>query len=134
MTIDEAIRELIGEDAITDQATLQERLAGRGHSVTQPTLSRHLRRLGVRKVNGVYRHEERSGFSVPNYELKPVPPNLLVLKTVPGHAQVLAVRLDGESIEGMAGCVAGDDTVFIAGEGSLDGLAERVRAVLAAPG
>ncbi|HLU31867.1 MAG TPA: arginine repressor, partial [Acidimicrobiia bacterium] len=39
--------------------------------------------------------------------------NLVVLKTPPGAAQVVAAALDRVSYPDMAGCVAGDDTVLI---------------------
>ncbi|MCB0345300.1 MAG: hypothetical protein KDD66_09275 [Bdellovibrionales bacterium] len=39
--------------------------------------------------------------------------NMIVLKTPPGHANVVAAALDRGVIEGVLGIVAGDDTVFI---------------------
>ena len=43
------------------------------------------------------------------------PPNMLVLKTSPGYAQVVAVMVDrAPDIPGLAGTMAGDDTIFIA--------------------
>ncbi len=39
--------------------------------------------------------------------------NMIVLKTPPGHANVVAAALDRGTIEGALGIVAGDDTVFI---------------------
>ena len=39
--------------------------------------------------------------------------NLVVLKTPPGAAQVVAAALDRASYQEMAGCVAGDDTVIV---------------------
>ncbi len=128
MTVDETILQLIQEESIGDQSTLRERLSGMGHSVTQPTLSRHLKRLGVRKIRGAYRQTEQSADLVPEYSLTIAPPNLVILKTKPGHAQVLAVLLDAENIPGAAGSIAGDDTVFIAAErpDDLDTLGDRI--------
>lgn len=133
MTLDDAILQLIGEDSIGDQATLRERLHAAGHAVTQPTLSRRLKRLGVRKIRGAYHLAEQSVDLVPDYELTLSAPNLVILKTKPGHAQVIAVLLDAENLPGTAGCVAGDDTIFIAArpDQDLDGLAERIHAALA---
>ena len=34
--------------------------------------------------------------------------------TAPGHASLLASKLDATPPEGMVGCIAGDDTIFIA--------------------
>ena len=114
--LDEAILRLLDVNEITDQAVLQRLLQGEGHVPSQSTLSRHLKRLSIQKVNGRYQHVE----PVPAKPAQTVrvlesPPNLLVLKTSPGYAQVVAVMLDrAPDIEGLAGTVAGDDTVFIA--------------------
>lgn len=131
MNLDDTILELVESADHTDQAGLARALERRGFAVTQPTLSRHLSRLGVRKVNGIYRKvEEQPPAGLPGYELRPVPPNLLVLKTRPGHAQLMGVHLDQREIEGMAGTVAGDDTIFIAVDGTLDEVTAGVKEVL----
>ena len=39
--------------------------------------------------------------------------NMLVLRTPPGHAGVVAAALDREGVSGVLGCIAGDDTVFV---------------------
>ncbi|MDE2460461.1 MAG: arginine repressor, partial [Gammaproteobacteria bacterium] len=54
MTLDEAILKLAEEQGITDQSDFLALLRNAGHEVTQPTLSRHLRKLGVQKVAGRY--------------------------------------------------------------------------------
>lgn len=131
MTIDQAILDLIQRETLMDQAGLRERLTALGFDVTQPTLSRHLKRLNVEKVAGVYRRVEREVAGVPDYTLTLVPPNLIVLKTQPGHAQVFGLRLDGSDIEGVMGTLAGDDTVFIAVSGQdLQTVLARIEALL----
>ena len=40
--------------------------------------------------------------------------NLLVIKTLPGLASAVCSAIDGMSIEGLAGTLAGDDTAFLA--------------------
>lgn len=131
MTLDDIILELVDSADHADQAGLARTLERRGFAVTQPTLSRHLRRLGVRKVNGVYRRaEEQPPAGLPGYELRPAPPNLLVVKTRPGHAQLLGVHLDQQEIAGVIGTVAGDDTIFIAVGGALDEVAASVAEAL----
>lgn len=131
MSLDEAILKLIAEEGIGDQTHLAARLAAAGYPLTQPTLSRHLKRLNIRKVHGIYRHVEHSPVVLPEYEIREAPPNLLVLKTRPGHAQLIAVHLDAQRIEGVIGTVAGDDTVFIAATGRLAEVAERLSQTLA---
>lgn len=132
MTVDETILKLIEEESIVDQSDMRERLRLVGHDVTQPTLSRHLKRLRIKKVRGAYRQVDSPTDLIPEYRLTLSRPNLAILKTKPGHGQVLAVMLDAENIPGVAGSVAGDDTVFIAAESpsDLDELADRVRASL----
>lgn len=114
--LDEAILRLLDVNEITDQAVLQRLLEGEGHAPSQSTLSRHLKRLSIQKVNGRYQRVE-PGPAEPAQAVRVLesPPNLLVLKTSPGFAQVVAVMVDrSPDIPGLAGTVAGDDTVFIA--------------------
>ena len=39
--------------------------------------------------------------------------NLVVLKTAPGHANSVAVSLDGEEWPEVVGTIAGDDTILV---------------------
>jgi transcriptional regulator of arginine metabolism len=129
MHADQRILEIIEAEPIRDQSTLLARLKRHGVDLTQPTLSRHLRKLSVRKVNGRYQVSEEPVSVLPRIELTVVPPNLLVLKTDPGHAQMLGLHLDKRQPDGMAGTVAGDDTIFVAAEPGTD-LAELRRRLL----
>ena len=40
--------------------------------------------------------------------------NLLVIKTVPGMAMALATAIDALEVPEVVGCIAGDDTIFVA--------------------
>jgi transcriptional regulator of arginine metabolism len=40
--------------------------------------------------------------------------NLVVLKTPPGSANLVANAIDAARLEGVAGTIAGDDTIFVA--------------------
>lgn len=40
--------------------------------------------------------------------------SLVVIRTAPGHANFVASEIDASRPEGMVGCLAGDDTIFIA--------------------
>lgn len=132
MTVDQLILEIIEAETVTDQATLLSMLAARGRALTQPTLSRHLKKLSVMKVNGRYERVERSTPERPAYTLVESPPNLVILKTAPGHAPLLGVIIDRAGIAGIAGSLAGDDTVFIAGATGTDvaSLREQIEAAL----
>jgi transcriptional regulator of arginine metabolism len=114
--LDEAILRLLEANEITDQAVLQRLLEAEGHTPSQSTLSRHLKRLSIQKVGGRYQRVEPTAVK-PSQSVRVLeaPPSLLVLKTSPGYAQVVAVMVDrSPDIPGLAGTVAGDDTVFIA--------------------
>lgn len=114
MTVDQLILELVETEEVFDQAQLRRLLAERGHRLTQPTLSRHLKKLSVVKRNGRYQLVERDAAERPPFSLVEAPPNLLILKTAPGHAPLLGVLVDRAGIDEVAGTLAGDDTVFIA--------------------
>ncbi len=114
MDLDQTILSLIEREDFRDQSVLGKRLEEAGVMITQPTLSRHLHRLQVRKIQGVYRRVDSATMLTPVYDLVPVPPNLLVLRTRPGHAQLLALRLDNLKLAEIQGTLSGDDTVFIA--------------------
>lgn len=120
MNLDETILRLISEREISDQAVLQELLEAQGQTPSQSTLSRRLKKLGVQKVAGRYQRVEPPPPVVapvprPVLRIIEAPPNLLVLKTSPGYAQVFALALDREpDVPGLAGTVAGDDTIFVA--------------------
>ncbi|HXC15872.1 MAG TPA: hypothetical protein VNV60_00375 [Holophagaceae bacterium] len=115
MRPDELILQLLETREITDQAHLQALLAGQGHVLTQPTLSRHLKKLGIRKHEGRYQRVEPSSGDLGEVEIRRAPPNLLVLKTAPGFAPATAYALDERApVDLIAGTVAGEDTVFIA--------------------
>lgn len=114
METDRQILAIIESEAIPDQNTLLDRLRSRGIELTQPTLSRHLRKLSIRKLDGRYRVSQEPMSMLPRLEVELVPPNLVIIKTDPGHAQMLGLHLDKREPEGMAGTVAGDDTIFVA--------------------
>lgn len=114
MDLDALILQLLDRSPIADQGDLLARLAAQGHELTQSTLSRRLKRLGIQKVQGHYRRVEPPVQSLPEVSLREVPPNLLVLHTAPGFAQALGLTLDADPVPGQMGTLAGDDTVFVA--------------------
>ncbi|MGH8373225.1 MAG: arginine repressor [Gammaproteobacteria bacterium] len=114
MTLDATILKLIEAHEIVDQSRFMTLLTQAGHSVTQPTLSRHLAKLGVQKVAGRYQRVDMPATELPAYSVSAVAPNLVIIRTRPGYAQALAVKLDQQEIPGVAGTLAGDDTIFIA--------------------
>jgi transcriptional regulator of arginine metabolism len=102
----------------------QEELAGelrtRGLAATQVTLSRDIRELGLVKTPEGYR-QITAAPAAPDIDvvisefLREVrqAQNLLVLRTPPGSANVLALALDRQDWPDVVGTVAGDDTVLV---------------------
>ncbi len=119
------IVKLITSEAITSQDDLRRRLAHMKLRVTQATLSRDISELRLVKTAEGYKRQDPAGEettgalaplakAVRAYLLDVRPAdNLLVLKTPPGGAQALAAAVDGERLRGVAGTVAGDDTVLV---------------------
>lgn len=132
MTLDESILRLTEDREITDQSVFLHLLKDEGHKITQPTLSRHLNKLGIQKLAGRYQRVEPIPGELPAYAVSAAPPNLVIIKTRPGYAQALAVLLDQHAVDGMVGTLAGDDTVFIAvtPEKKMRAAVETVREIL----
>jgi transcriptional regulator of arginine metabolism len=105
------------ERGVADQSTLLTELRKLGHEITQSSISRKLKQLGVIKLHGKYQVTLK-GF---NKEVRIIftPPNLIVIRTVPGHANAMAAIIDNKLIANsnyseFVGSIAGDDTIFLA--------------------
>src|SRR5579884_2301609 len=112
------ILKLIEAEPIRSQKQLRRRLAQMGVRVTQATLSRDLRELGLVKTAAGYRPlagGEPPAVGPLERALRDIRPaqNLLVLKTPPGGAQPLAAAVDAARWPEVAGTIAGDDTVLV---------------------
>ena len=109
------LAELLSTQKFTRQGSIVSTLAKRGYSVNQATVSRELRRLGARKVNGIYQLSNQMNFGAPIFSLE-VTSNgcLVIIKTRSAFASVLAHRIDISMLDGVLGTIAGDDTVFVA--------------------
>jgi transcriptional regulator of arginine metabolism len=123
----EAIRRIVRAHAVSTQEDLGQRLSREGFDVTQATLSRDLAQLGAMRVSlpeggTVYGLEEappRSGesrlmelgrmiLSVEDNEM------LVVVRTRPGSAPLVASAIDQARLLECLGTLAGDDTIFVA--------------------
>ncbi len=133
----QAIVRLIAQAAVTSQPQLVELLADEGISATQATVSRDLEDLGAVKVRVA---GGDSVYAIPEYEPERIAPhdqlrrvmgewvaevkhsaNLVVLRTPPGCAHVVASALDRSGLPGLMGTVAGDDTLLCIAEEKLGG-------------
>lgn len=122
------LQKIITQEVITDQTQLMATLKAAGCVLSQATLSRWLNRLGIQKQHGVYIWPKNffddvqgKSYSKMPVEINLAPPNLLILKTLPGNAPAIAAQLDHwikvEAVriaDLIAGTIAGDDTVFVA--------------------
>ena len=116
---------LLRKRRVASQAEIVDALRRRGVGATQPSVSRDLQELGIVKVGGRYLTPPlRPGSPGPPQELaeashfvrtaRPAGPHLVVLLTVVGSAQTVALALDHAAFPEVVGTVAGDDTIFVA--------------------
>jgi transcriptional regulator of arginine metabolism len=108
-----AILELVRERPVHTQQELAQALAERGYPATQATISRDMQELGlVRTASGYRIGTPVSALSDLVLEIVQVE-FLVVIHTPPGTANVVARALDQSELEGIAGTVAGDDTIIV---------------------
>lgn len=123
-----AIIRIISENNIETQDELLFRLKSEGYNTTQATISRDIKELGITKISydgNKHRYIVGSPQDTTNREsYKQVmdswirsieaAENIIVVKTVSGMAMAVGAAIDNQDIEGVMGCIAGDDTVFLA--------------------
>jgi transcriptional regulator of arginine metabolism len=118
-----AIMRILREGLVRRQEDLVRLLKKEGHDVTQSSVSRDLRNLGVSKAGGRYvlppdeltRTNGDFGMLAQFVRgLKRAGPSLTVLRTTIGAAQSVAVAIDKAEWPEVAGTISGDDTIFIA--------------------
>lgn len=123
------IAQLLEAEPVTSQSLVVELLAAAGVEATQATVSRDLEEMGAVKVRmaggePVYAIPELPKDRVtPGDQLRRVlgdwvvdvaaSANIVMVRTPPGSAHVVASALDRASIPGILGTVAGDDTIMV---------------------
>ncbi len=139
------IAALLEEHAVTSQSRLVDLLGEEGLTATQATVSRDLDELGAIKVRVP---GGETVYAIPEHPVDRIAPhdhlrrvlgdwvadvgasvNLVVLRTPPGSAHVVASALDRAGMGEILGTVAGDDTVFVVATEQVGGteLAARLR-------
>lgn len=122
-----AIIDILSRERIETQEELLEALKSRGYSVTQATVSRDIKEMGLIKIPDEegYRYASpetqvpkgstdrmkrmfRDSVVTCNYS-----ENIIVIKTLPGAAQSIASLIDTMDHDHILGCVGGDDTIFV---------------------
>lgn len=120
------IRQIVKDNKVASQEELSALLEKQGLSVAQATLSRDIRELHIAKM-----HDER-GYYYHLLHSEPVKPlqidssvsdsvasveisgSMVVIKTRPGHAPMIASIIDEHHLPQVMGTLAGDDTIFLA--------------------
>jgi transcriptional regulator of arginine metabolism len=137
------ILRLVGERQLATQSDVVDALRDEGLDAVQATVSRDIAQLGLVKVRG---DDGRLVYALPGAadldrlsELTAAlrrwaigiehTGNLVVVRTPPGHANALALAFDEVALPEVAGCIAGDDTIFVAARDGMTGaeLAEQLR-------
>lgn len=121
------ILEIINSNDIETQEELEDRLKKSGMNVTQATVSRDIKELKLIKVlsdSGKYKYAtishtknflsnklvnifSQTVTSVENIE------NFIIVKTISGSASAAAEAIDSLNFVGIAGSIAGDNTIFV---------------------
>ncbi|MEI8051385.1 MAG: arginine repressor [Actinomycetes bacterium] len=121
---------ILEEHVVSSQAQLVELLANEGVSATQATVSRDLEELGAITVRIPGGDRALALPELPAQQIAPIdhlrrvlgewavdvaPAGpLVVVRTPPGCAHVVASALDRTGLDGVVGTVAGDDTIMVA--------------------
>ena len=120
------IIEIVENNDIETQDELLTKLTEAGFNTTQATISRDIRDINLTKVSVAggrqkYALGKSAGReSINSYKQvlstcilsMEAAENLIVIKTVSGMAMAVGAALDNLSINGLMGCIAGDDTLF----------------------
>lgn len=129
------ILEIIEKNEIATQEELVDILIKEGFVITQATISRDIRELGITKISIDGRNQryvavtgsERGmnnrllGVLKTGILSMETAGNLLIVKTSVGMAMAVAAAIDSIRMDEVAGSIAGDDTIFCAVRSLEDG-------------
>ena len=140
------IMDLIGKMRIETQEELCTQLRQQGFNVTQATVSRDIKEMGLLKVPD----EQGYYYALPGNQESAAAPgrvrqvframvmhidyseNIVVIKTTPGAAQSAAHLVDHARFSEVIGCVAGDDTILVVvkPKEATESVAQKLRVIL----
>ncbi|WP_200832029.1 arginine repressor [Glutamicibacter sp. JC586] len=131
------IRAFLGNNSVKSQAELLGLLKDDGLEVTQATLSRDLVEIGAVRIRDhsgqlIYAVRQEGGDRSPQTAITQevldarlakicaeqlvtaeASGNIVVLRTPPGAANLLALAIDHSQMPLILGCIAGDDTIMV---------------------
>lgn len=130
------ILEIIRKNKIGTQDEIVEELKRAGMDVTQATVSRDIKELGIIKVSTSdgdqkYTLLNQSGKGSSGRMMKvfneavvsmAISGSMVIIKTLPGMAQAAASAIDSMDLDSLLGTLAGDDTIFLATAGNEESL------------
>lgn len=134
-----AILEILAERPLRKQIEIVRALRKMGFKMTQSSISRDLKAMGIVRQQGVYRAPEQRGdeSSLGKLEehirrVKPAGPYMLVIQTSPGMAKAVVLSLKSTAWGEIQGMVSDDDTIFVATENVYDSrlLAQRLKRIM----
>ncbi len=125
-----AIRQIVDHEPVHSQEELRKRLQTMGFDVTQATLSRDIKELGLMKraADGAYQAAGANATAPSSAAAAAVAlsralgefllsvevaQQLVVVRTGPGQAQLLAIAVDRAQLPDVIGTIAGDDTILV---------------------
>jgi transcriptional regulator of arginine metabolism len=131
------IIEIINNHVVETQEQLACLLKDAGYDVTQATVSRDIRQMKLTKqviedgrqkyvyttADPEVMHDKYVNVLKAGYVSMDLAQNILVIRTVSGMAMALAAAIDALEIQQVVGCIAGDDTIFVAIKSVEDGQA-----------
>ncbi len=131
------IIEIINNHVVETQEQLACLLKDAGYDVTQATVSRDIRQMKLTKqviedgrqkyvyttADPEVMHDKYVNVLRAGYVSMDLAQNILVIRTVSGMAMALAAAIDALEIQQVVGCIAGDDTIFVAIKSVEDGQA-----------
>ena len=121
----QAILDAVGRAPIRSQEQLRRQLKVHGFSVTQATLSRDVRELGLMKGGSDGAYQPAPAATAPGtatqldraageYLMRvDRVEQMVLLRTGPGQAPVLGVAIDRARLPEVVGTLAGDDTILV---------------------
>jgi transcriptional regulator of arginine metabolism len=127
----QAVLSLVSRERLSSQEEIRARLARLGIDATQSTISRDIEELGLARVHDaagvryVVRGEADNDAPAPMRLLRHLldefalsftrGEHAIVIRTPPGAASALAEGIDRVALTGVAGTIAGDNTILIVG-------------------
>lgn len=125
--LEKVLKQIINNNNLSEQKDIQIKLKENNIHIPQSTLSRWLKKLNIVKVNNIYKLLNYSLLTENSVvkSIKISPPNLILVQTSPGHAGMIAHRIDNNiNIDNpeldILGTVAGDDSILIVADAGKD--------------